>query len=830
MVEGIPELKSTHEGIWKGCALGNNIKKTFPSNNNRSKETLDLIHSDVCGPMPIKYLGGALYYLTFIDEYSRKMWLYLLKSKDEVFNKFQEFKAEVENLTNKKIKTLRTDNGGEYTSREFVAFCKSVGIRRELTVPHNPQQNGVVERKNRYIEESVKALLNDQDLSMFLWGEAAMKEIYVQNRSPHRILKDMTPEEAFSGKKPNVEKLRIFGCQVYSHIPKDKRNKLEPSGKKGIFVGYSDSSKAYRIYIPDQHNIEVSRDVTFNERMAFRKSIEETIEEEEIEELNEENTEGENNEKDQLDHPMEICENNDPDNIPKNKKIPACLEATLQDVERIKVPEGTSRKTKRPKRFSSYAAYMTKLLDEEPTTFEEAVKKEQWKEAMAEEHQSIMRNEVWEIVPRPKEKSIVTSKWVYKIKHAVDGSVDKYKEIFVARGFSQKEGEDYDKIFAPVARYTSIRTIISLVASMGWNLHQMDVKTTFLKGAIEEEVYIEQPQGFEVHSRDNHVCRLKKFLYGLKQAPRAWYARMDSYLTRLGFSKSHADPNLYYKVVNNAPVILLLYVDDIFITGEESLIIQCKKDLASEFDMKDLGLMHYYLGLEVWQKRGEVFLGQGKYEIKILQKFGMMDCKSMNTPMNVDIRKVKVPDSDPVDPSLYHKLIGSLMYLVNTRPDICFVVNTLSQFQVEPRQEHWIAAKHVLRYIRGTINYGLRYTTYNDIQLHGFTDSDWAGITEDRKSTSGMCFSLGSAMISWSNRKQKSVALSTVEAEYMGACEACTEAVWLRKLVSDLFDQNPESITIYCDNQSCIRLSEHLVFHERSKHIEIKYYFIRDKV
>jgi hypothetical protein len=364
---------------------------------------------------------------------------------------------------------------------------------------------------------------------------------------------------------------------------------------------------------------------------------------------------------------------------------------------------------------------------------------------------------------------------------------------------------------------------MSLAASMEWSLHQMDVKTTFLNGAIKEEVYIEQPQGFEVHSRDTHVCRLKKSLYGLKQYPRAWYARIDNYLMILGFSKSHADPNLYYKVVNNAPVILLLYVDDLFLTGEESLIIQCKKELASEFDMKYLGLMHYYLGLEVWQKRGEVFLGQGKYAIKILQKFGMMDCKSMNTRMTTDIRKVKDSDYDPVDPSLYRQLIGSLMYLVNTRSNICFVVNTLSQFQVEPRHDHWIVVKHVLRYIRGTLNYGLRYTTSSDIQLHGFTDSDWAGSAEDRRSTSGMCFSLGSAMISWGSRKHKSVALSIVEAQYIAACEACTEEIWLRKLISGLFDQVPDSTIIHCDNQSCIRLSEHPVFHEWSKHIEIKY-------
>jgi hypothetical protein len=216
--------------------------------------------------------------------------------------------------------------------------------------------------------------------------------------------------------------------------------------------------------------------------------------------------------------------------------------------------------------------------------------------------------------------------------------------------------------------------------------------------------------------------------------------------------------------------------------------------------------------------------------VKILQKFGMMDCKSMDTPMTEDIRKVRGFESDPVDSSLYRKSIGSLMYLVNTRPDIFFVVNTLSEFHVEPRHEHWIVAKHVLRYICGTLNYDLRYTSSSDIQLHGFIDSDWAGSAEDRRSTLGMCFSLGSAMISWGSRKQNFVALITAEEKYIIACEECTEAVWLRKLISRLFDQVPDSTIIYCDNQSCIRLSEHPVFHDQSKHIEIKYYFIRDKV
>jgi hypothetical protein len=229
-------------------------------------------------------------------------------------------------------------------------------------------------------------------------------------------------------------------------------------------------------------------------------------------------------------------------------------------------------------------------------------------DAMTEEYQSIIKNDVWEVVPKPKNKDVVSSKRIYKIKHTADGSIEKHKARFVVRGFSQKEGIDYEETFAPVARYTSIRTIIALAAQTKWKLHQMDVKTTFLNGVIEEEVYIEQPQGFEVEDRKIYVCRLKKALYGLKQAPRAWYGIIDSFLTSLGFTKSKVDSNLYFKAMNDEPVILLLYVDDLFLTGEEKLITECKKKLSAEFEMKDLGPMHYFLGLEVWQSPKKIFL------------------------------------------------------------------------------------------------------------------------------------------------------------------------------------------------------------------------------
>ena len=300
---------------------------------------------------------------------------------------------------------------------------------------------------------------------------------------------------------------------------------------------------------------------------------------------------------------------------------------------------------------------------------------------------------------------------------------------------------------------------------------------------------------------------------------------------KLGFTRSEVDPNLYLKVENDMPLILVLYVDDLFLTGDDPFIHQCKRESASEFEMKDLGLMHYFLGLEVSQKPGEIFLSQGKYIVKLLESCGMVDCKFVSTSMELNFKKLCGSAVGPelANPSEYRQLFGALMFLVNSCPDICFVVNNLSQFMVEPHHIHWIAAKNLLRYLWGTIHYGLRYTGGN-FKLHGYLDADWASNVVYHKSTSGCCFSLGSASISWMSRKQKSVTLSTVEAEYIFASMACCEVVWLRKLFSELFEHVLDTTVIFCDNQSGIYLSENPVFHGCSKHIDIRYHFIRDMV
>jgi hypothetical protein len=278
------------------------------------------------------------------------------------------------------------------------------------------------------------------------------------------------------------------------------------------------------------------------------------------------------------------------------------------------------------------------------------------------------------------------------------------------------------------------------------------------------------------------------------------------FLMSLGFTKSKVDPNLYFKIVDDGPVILLLYVDDLFLTGEEKLITDCKKKLVAEFEMKDLGLMHYFLGLEVWQSPEKIFLNQGKYAVEILKRFDMLECKSMNTPMETKLKLLVDTSSELVDATLYRQIIGSLMYLTNTRPDICFVVNTLSQYLVEPRRVHLVVAKHVMRYLKGTLDFGLCYNGDHDFRLVGYTDSDWDGSVSDRKSTSGCCFSLGSTMTSWQRRKQSSISLSMTEVEYIATCSASCEAIWLQKLLTGLFDLEMEATVILCDNQSCIKM------------------------
>ena len=454
----------------------------------------------------------------------------------------------------------------------------------------------------------------------------------------------------------------------------------------------------------------------------------------------------------------------------------------------------------------------------------------EWKEAMLDELKAIEHNHTWELVTLPEGKTPIGLKWVFKIKHNADGSVKRYKARLVAKGYSQHQGIDYDETFSPVARFETVRILLSIAAMLNLPVYQFDVKSAFLNGELQEEVYVSQPEGFEVSGDEHKVYKLKKALYGLKQAPRAWYKRVDSYFLKNGFLRSENEPTLYVKRAGkNDFLVVVIYVDDmIYMGSNESLIDDFKSSMQSEFEMTDLGKLQYFLGLEVKQETGGIFLSQSKYAKDFLVKFNMHNCKAVGTPM-ITNEKLQVEDgTEAVNPSLYRSIIGGLNYLTHTRPDIMYSVNVLSRFMHKPTRLHLGAAKRVLRYVAGTIDFGLWYSKSTNGTMYGYSDSDWGGCVDNRKSTSGQVFYLGSTAVSWSSKKQDVVALSSSEAEYIAVASASCQAIWLRRMLVDFHNEQYGPTSIFCDNKATIAMTRNPAFHSRTKHIDIRFHFIRD--
>ncbi|KAL0545154.1 hypothetical protein IC582_020300 [Cucumis melo] len=468
--------------------------------------------------------------------------------------------------------------------------------------------------------------------------------------------------------------------------------------------------------------------------------------------------------------------------------------------------------------------------DSEPLNFEEALQNDKWKIAMDEEIKAIKKNDTWELSTLPNGKKAVGVKWVFKIKRNEKGEVERYKARLVAKGYSQRKGIDYDEVFAPIARLETIRLLIALAAQNNWKIFQMDVKSAFLNEYLEEEVYLEQPPGYSVKGQEDKVLKLKKALYGLKQAPRMWNSRINKYFLDNGYLRCPYEHSLYIKVNGHGDILVVcLYVDDLIFTGNcASMFEDLKKAMTQEFEMIDIGLMSYYLGIEVKQSEEGIFISQERYTREILEKFNMMNSKPVATPIETGTKLSKHEEGDDVDPSYFKRLVGSLRYLTCTRPDILFSVGLVSRFMESPTTTHLKVAKRILRYLRGTLDYGLFYSSSKEFKLEGYCDSDWAGDTNDRKSTSGYVFFFGNTAFTWSSKKQPIVTLSTCEAEYVAATSCVCHAVWLRNLLKTVEILQEDPTVIHIDNKSTIALAKNPVFHDRSKHIDTRFHFIRD--
>jgi hypothetical protein len=478
----------------------------------------------------------------------------------------------------------------------------------------------------------------------------------------------------------------------------------------------------------------------------------------------------------------------------------------------------------------SNIAYLALSVDSDPIFFEDAVKNVKWRQAMNSEIEAIERNNTWELTELPIGSRVIGVKWVYKTKLNEKGEVDKYKARLVAKGYSQQYGVDYAEVFAPVARLDTIRVVISLAAQKGWMIYQLDVKSAFLNGELNEEVFVTQPPGYEKTGHEYKVYKLKKALYGLKQAPRAWYSRIETYFLSAVFKKCPYEHTLFIKTTDGGTTLFVcLYVDDLIFTGNDAAMFKdFKQSMMNEFEMTDLGKMKYFLGIEVLQRPDGVFIGQRKYAQEVLDRFKMDQCNPVKNPVVPGHKLNKDEDGVRIDSTLYKQIVGSLMYLTATRPDITFVVSLISRYMEHPTEMHLQAAKRVLRYVKGTSNLGVFYKKEGNQELLGYTDSDYAGDQNDRKSTSGYVFLMSSGAVSWSSKKQPVVTLSTTEAEFISAAYSACQVVWLRRILKELCHDQSKSTVVYCDNVSAIKLSKNPVLHGRSKHIDIRFHFLRD--
>ncbi|CAL1405320.1 unnamed protein product [Linum trigynum] len=480
---------------------------------------------------------------------------------------------------------------------------------------------------------------------------------------------------------------------------------------------------------------------------------------------------------------------------------------------------------------TSYKAYLASLDEiSEPRNFFEAVLYKQWRDAMQAEVTTLEANGTWSLVFLPPGKRTIDCKWVYKIKYNPDGSIERFKARLVAKGFTQVEGLDYHDTFAPVAKLVTVRCLLAVAVSKGWFIHQLDVNNAFLHGDLHEEVYMKVPQGF-ARKGDIRVCRLHKSIYELKQASRNWYEKFSQALLALNFSQSRADHSLFIYRSGTSFVAALIYVDDVVLAGNDlSLIQQVKASLHDQFTIKDLGPLKYFLGIEVARSPKGVVLNQRKYVLDILADTGFKGTRPCQSPIEQNHRLGRSPSSPVDDPSAFRRLVGHLLYLTVTRPDIAYAVNLLSQVVHAPTQDHLDAAHRILRYLKQSPGRGIFLATDSSLDLVAYCDADWGGCPTSRRSTTGYFIQLGRSPVSWRTKKQSVVARSSVEAEYRAMASTVSEIIWLRWLLDDLGVKQKTATPLYCDNQAALHIAANPVFHERTKHVEMDCYFVRERV
>ncbi|KAG7578454.1 Retrotransposon gag domain [Arabidopsis thaliana x Arabidopsis arenosa] len=921
------------------CLRAKQTRDCFHESSNKAAGIFDLIHCDLWGPYRIVSTSGVAYFLTIVDDYSRAVWVHLLREKSEVGITLKNFFKMVERQFEKKVKVVRSDNGGEFMGLR--TYFLEEGIMHQTSCVYTPQQNGRVERKHRHILNVARSLMFQATLPRQFWGECVMTACHLINRTPSTILQGKTPYQLLFGEVPNITHLRVFGSLCFARNVLRDKDKFGERSRRCVFMGYPFGQKGWRVYDLEKSEFIVSRDVVFQEDVFPYQSLEPrsidpslgSIDPSHFEDdefrpgttgsidpargsIDPEHLTG-----DELQPATDRSIDPPPRSIDPEKiterpatdgsidPAPGAIDPTsnLSDahttgsegnpktsdgvlVERgsqleadnligkgIKVRQ-SERERKPPAHLSDYVLHTICCSAEQPTlslaptqsassspgtvlypianyvscdrfsvsqraflaaittvsvpkSYSEAVKDEKWCNAMSGEVNALEENETWDITNPPPGKKAIGSHWIFTIKYKSNGEIERYKARLVAMGNRQVEGLDFDETFAHVVKMTTIREFLKIAAVKRWEVHQMDVHNAFLHGDLEEEVYMRLPLGF-VSQDKSKVCRLKKSLYGLRQAPRCWFAKLAAALKGYGFAQQVADYSLFTLERGFMQLFVLVYVDDLLIGGNDLNGIQEFKGYLSDecFHMKDLGPMKYFLGIEVSRSPDGFYLSQRKYALDIVTECGLLGCQPVSTPLE---QNHKLPDDEGEfyeDVERYRRLVGRLVYLTFTRPDLSYVVHMLAQFMHQPRAKHWAAVIRVVRYLKGCPGQGIVLSADSDLQLTSYCDSDFSTCSLSRRSATGFIVMLGDSPIAWKTKKQDVVSFSSAEAEYRAMSFTARELKWNRELLGCFGVSHPQAMRLYCDNKAALHIAANPVFHERTKHIERDCHFIRDEI
>ncbi|KAJ0523146.1 putative RNA-directed DNA polymerase [Helianthus annuus] len=831
-----------------------------------------------------------------LNSISEELFLGQVFSKlaSEVFENLKYFYELVLTQFKRKIKMFRSDNGTEFINNQMVDFCKQKGIIHQTSCSYTPQQNGVVERKHRHLLNVARTLMFQSGLPLKFWSDCVLTAVYIINRLPSSVLNGKSPYELMFSFKPSLSHFRNFGCLCFSTILNES-DKFAYHADKCVLIGYSNVKKGYKLLSLDTNKVFYSRDVKFYESVYPFKSKQvsdsgmhdkslnllnffdkyETSTPEVPSTPNDEEGATESHDTvsdDQQPAPStsatpeqtDISHEFDSSVDSSNRVELGEAEETDVLVDEINPSEGTqvslrrsSRNVSVPKKFQDFVLNcsvkydLNKVLSYsclsaennvfisclsksvEPSSYNEASKDPKWVEAMNLEMEALLKNQTWELVELPVGRKPIGCKWVYRIKYKSNGEIERYKARLVAKGYNQREGIDFGETFSPVVKMVTIRCVLSLAVQNGWTLYQLDINNAFLYGSITENVYMTLPEGY-YDKNNTKVCKLVKSLYGLKQAPRKWNEKLTDVLVKVGFVQSSCDHSLYIMCKSSVLLVLLVYVDDIIVTGNSVAEIERVKALLSDhFKIKDLGVLKYFLGLEVVYDKSGLCLNQRKYCLELLAEFGYLGCKPAGTPIELShiVNKKSIEEKEElVNITNYQKLIGKLIYLSLTRPDISYAVQYLSQFMHKPLSVHLKIALRLLRYLKLSPGKGLLFKRSDNFDLSCFADSDWAKCIDTRRSVTGFCIFLGDNLVSWKSKKQSTVSRSTGEAEYRAMCSATCELVWIVNVLSELGVSCKLPIQVFCDSSAAISIAANPVFHERTKHFEIDLYFLREKV